>query len=206
MIIPIYDAVLLPGVQYISGLFYRLKKNMISEKENTELRQDSGIVVLVPLKERKTRKQICAEDFYPIGITAQIQKIKESEHELWLTLNTLQKVKVQSIQVADDTISADVQIIDDVRGFTKAERDELLGSIRETAGKVLGNVPGGRHMMDYLEKLDGLNKTIAFMSQFAPMTPEEKYRLSAADVLKDRGEAFHSYLKKCICKYSNLEQ
>ena len=64
MIIPVYDTVILPDVDYQLGI------SDLTDDEKSRIKIDNNRVLLMPLKESKERTSLTMEDFYGLGVEA----------------------------------------------------------------------------------------------------------------------------------------
>ena len=69
MIIPVYDMVILPDVDYHVGT------SDLSEEEKSRIKIDGNKALIVPLKEPTERTAITADSLYPMGVLADIVEI-----------------------------------------------------------------------------------------------------------------------------------
>ncbi|HEX3031435.1 MAG TPA: LON peptidase substrate-binding domain-containing protein, partial [Bacillota bacterium] len=73
LIIPISDLVLLPGMSYV------LKLKRLSEEELANIPDNAQSIVALTLKKYKNKPEITPEDFYKVGVTLEIQEMKDQE-------------------------------------------------------------------------------------------------------------------------------
>ena len=92
MILAFYNTVLLPDVEY------RLSLEEISEAEKSRVKIDDGHVVLMPLKEAKKREELTADDFYALGVEAEVLDISEGPMGTFLHARTRGKVRSLSVE------------------------------------------------------------------------------------------------------------
>ena len=81
LIIPVYNTIILPDVQY------NLEPDILNEKEKKSV-QENDTILLLPLKEGKNRENLSVEDFYEIGLLGTVKAIRSSEEGFVLAVHT----------------------------------------------------------------------------------------------------------------------
>ena len=104
LVIPIYNTIILPDVQY------NLEPDSLTEREKSLLRVEDT-VILLPLKEEKTREELKAEDFYPIGLIGIIKGIRNNDGDFIIAVRTDVKVKTYNILDNRVVLSADYVVV-----------------------------------------------------------------------------------------------
>ena len=181
IILPMYNTVLLPDVDY------RLSVESISDAERSRIQIDEGRVVFLPLKEEKPRDEIRAEDFYPLGIAADVSQIVDGPMGTVVEARSREKVNVTGIMTASGIIEGDAEPVDEVMDVTFVAEKQLLESLKKTASELASQIRGGEYAVEYLRKIKTVSEFAAVFCQFFDMTPEEKYALLETNSFKERG-------------------
>ena len=79
------------------------------------------------LKDDKNGNELTAGDFYPIGISARVEGIDDSEN---VQIRTLERVDISDIEVADNHITATASIRGEINDISDEEESELFGKLR----------------------------------------------------------------------------
>lgn len=189
MVIPIYDTVLLPGVPYHFNL------DTINQEELNELKsEDSPEILLLPLKDKKEREEIQAEDFYEIGVRAQVLKVQENAAGIWLSVQAVERARCVFLRVLSDRVEGEFESIPEEIDVNETGRRDLVEFIKRTAGELAEFFHGAEKLAEYMNTLTEANELISFLSQFIGMSPDEKYALLETSSYKDRGSLFCSSL------------
>ena len=188
MVIAFYNTVLLPDVEY------RLSLDGITEEEKSRVKIDGGRVFLLPLKEQKEREQITADDFYSLGVAAEVLEISENPMGTFLHARTREKVRVKEITVGHPVIEAECEPVDEVMDVTFEGEKQLLDVLKKTTTELASQIRGGDYAIEYIRKLKNVNEFAAVFCQFFDMTPEEKYALLETDSFRERGVLVHEAL------------
>ncbi len=190
LVIAFYNTVLLPDVEY------RLSIDGISEEEKERIREDGGEALLLALKEQKNREDIENDDFYPLGVAAEILEVSEGPMGTFLHARTREKVRVTSISAGMPVSEAECEPVDEVMDITFAGEKELLETLKKTTTELASQIRGGDYAIEYIRKLKTVNEFAAVFCQFFDMTAEEKYALLETDSFKERGKRIHEALMR----------
>lgn len=190
LIIPIYSTVLLPDVDY------RLSVEDISDVEKSRIQIDQGKVVFMPLKTDKHRSEVTAEDFYPLGIAADVVQIAEGPLGTVVEARSREKVRMSGIRIVSGIIEGEAEPVDEIMDVTFAGEKELLEKLKATTTEVASQIRGGDYAIEYIRKLKTVNEYAASFCQFFDMTAEEKYALLETDSYKERGLLIHEALMR----------
>ena len=129
LVIPIYNTIILPEVQY------NIESETLNEREKNSLKIGDTIILL-PLKEIKTREELTADDFYPIGLTAVIKVIRNSEDDLILAARTDAKVRVHHLAANRETLNAEYEIIYDEDDIDEREQRAVFNIVLENLAQI----------------------------------------------------------------------
>ncbi len=190
MVIPFYNTVLLPDVEY------RLSLDGITEEEKSRIKIDGGAAVLLPLKEQKERLSIAAEDFFPLGVAAEVLEIGEGPMGTFLHARTREKVRVTDITIGDPIIEVATEPVDEVMDITFAAEKKLLDQFKKTSTELASMIRGGDYAIEYIRQIKTVNEFAAVFCQFFDMTVEEKYALLDTDSFRERGKRIHEALMR----------
>jgi len=188
MIIPITDTVILPNIQ-----FTFLVEHMTPE-ELKHMKEGQRSVVLLPLKQSKKREDLTPEDFYSVGVLAQMQKVENENKGYSLQMRILERVEASDIFIEPHMINGYYRKLEEVHDLSGDNQQELLAQIKNSAGELAGKFQQGAHMMKYLNEITDLNEIISVMTQFMELSISEKYALMETSSLKKRGMLFSDYL------------
>lgn len=179
MIIPISDVILLPANTY------SLILNKFTEAEKKSL-ENREYAFLLPMQNVKSRAELRAEDFYPIGVWAEVESCQEVPQGCKVTLKALKRVKLSELSVTPELITGDWSELDEIVDLSEDNRTQMLGTIKNMVGEIAAHFPQGKAFMQYMEDIGNLNELIVFQSQFMVMSNEEKYSLMETSSLKER--------------------
>ena len=182
MILPVYDTVILPDVDY------QINIPEVSEEEKSRIKIDNNRCLVVPLKEGKNRAEIKPEDFHELGVEMEVIQIGETPVGFVLQGHSRDKVRVSEITVAaDGLMEADCEPIEEIMDVTAEAEKKLMDSLKETSIEIAGHIKGGNFVVRFIRELKTLNTYASRLCPFFDMTPEEKYALLETDSFKERG-------------------
>lgn len=179
MIIPIYNTVVVPEVQY------SIIPNILREEEFSRL-ESEDYVILLPLKELRERKELVNDDFYPIGIIAEVDKLKETPEGIALRCNTKERVDILSLRITETSIDAAFHKRDDILDMSVSAQKDMLDFVKKTVSELASNFQWGEWAANYSNRLNSVNEMISIVGAYAGMSVEEKYALLETDSVKER--------------------
>ena len=90
------------------------------------MKKDDDVLFML-LKDDKAGNELTAGDFYPIGISARVEGIDDSEN---VQIRTLERVDISDIEVADNHITATASIRGEISDISDEEEAELFSKLR----------------------------------------------------------------------------
>ena len=193
LVIPIYNTIILPDVQY------NLEPDSLTDREKSTLKVEDT-VILLPLKEEKTREELRAEDFYPIGLTGVIKGIRNADGDLIMAVRTELKVKVVNLVANREVLNAEYEIIYDEADIDEREQRAVFNMVLENLAQISSYFQWGSWAMRFSEKLDNVNEVISIVGPYTDLTVEEKYAMLETDSLMER----YHLISEAMLKYRDL--
>lgn len=193
LVIPIYNTIILPDVQY------NLEPDSLTDREKSTLKAEDT-VILLPLKEEKTREELRAEDFYPIGLTGVIKGIRNTDGDLIMAVRTELKVKVVNLVANREVLNAEYEIIYDEADIDEREQRAVFNMVLENLAQISSYFQWGSWAMRFSEKLDNVNEVISIVGPYTDLTVEEKYAMLETDSLMER----YHLISEAMLKYRDL--
>ena len=193
LVIPIYNTIILPDVQY------NLEPDSLTDREKSALKVEDT-VILLPLKEEKTREELRAEDFYPIGLTGVIKGIRNADGDLIMAVRTELKVKVVNLEANREVLNAEYEIIYDEADIDEREQRAVFNMVLENLAQISSYFKWGSWAMRFSEKLDNVNEVISIVGPYTDLTVEEKYAMLETDSLMER----YHLISEAMLKYKDL--
>ena len=193
LVIPIYNTIILPDVQY------NLEPDSLTDREKSALKVEDT-VILLPLKEEKTREELRVEDFYPIGLTGVIKGIRNADGDLIMAVRTELKVKVVNLVANREVLNAEYEIIYDEADIDEREQRAVFNMVLENLAQISSYFQWGSWAMRFSEKLDNVNEVITIVGPYTDLTVEEKYAMLETDSLMER----YHLISEAMLKYRDL--
>ena len=193
LVIPIYNTIILPDVQY------NLEPDSLTDREKSTLKAEDT-VILLPLKEEKTREELRAEDFYPIGLTGVIKGIRNTDGDLIMAVRTELKIKVVNLVANREVLNAEYEIIYDEADIDEREQRAVFNMVLENLAQISSYFQWGSWAMRFSEKLDNVNEVISIVGPYTDLTVEEKYAMLETDSLMER----YHLISEAMLKYRDL--
>ncbi len=182
MIIPTYDTVILPDVDY------QLGTEDLTNEEKSRVKIDGGKALLVPIKEKtESRKKLTLESCYGLGVLADILDIRDTKMGTVVHARTREKVRILELTATEPIIEGTFEVLDEVSDITEKGEKELLEGMKKALIETTSHIQGGALAVGYIQECKSINEFGALFCQFFDMTEEEKYALLSTDSLKERG-------------------
>ncbi|HYE67200.1 MAG TPA: endopeptidase La [Anaerovoracaceae bacterium] len=191
MVIPISNTVLLPGVKSL------LRVNKLSEEQLRYLEKDSNTNIALPLKQNFSQKILKEEDFYRIGVSFRVDEVEKLEKGYQLTIKAFDRVETKTLTIiANDFILAEFDSCPDDIDMNEKSQEDMLGYVKKVTHEISEKFSGGEQYSRIIDEIKDLNSLIVYLSQFMPISNEEKYELLETQSLKERSLRFMDYILK----------
>ncbi|MBU3182409.1 endopeptidase La [Clostridium psychrophilum] len=190
MVIPVSDVVLLPGMTYT------LKLNKISKEELDNLAEDDQFSIALPLKQNFNQSLLKQEDFHSVGVSFHVNGIEKKENGYQVKIKVLDRVEIKVLNIEDNSIRVEFEIAPDIIDLTEKSQEEMLDDVRRVTREVSEKFKGSEEFMKMVDSEKNINKLMAQLTQFMPLTNEERYDLIKIQSLKERIFKFMDYLLK----------
>ena len=171
MIIPVYDMVVLPDVDYQMGTAE------FSEEEKSRIKIDGNKAIFLPLKKPVDKKDVSMDSFYHYGVLAEILEIHESKLGTRVHAQMREKIEIRDFAVVGELMEATYVIHDEISDITPKGEKELLDSMKQTLIDLAQHIQGGELAINYIRQCNSINEYAALFCQFFDMSPEQKYAL-----------------------------
>ncbi|MBU3189531.1 endopeptidase La [Clostridium bowmanii] len=190
MVIPVSDIVLLPGMAYT------LKLKNISEAELENLSKKEQFSIALPLKQNFNQSQLTREDFHSIGVSFNVSGIEKTETGYQVKIKVLDRVEIKELSMGNGFTRVEFEIAPDLIDLNATSQEEMLEYVKKITREVSENFKGSEQFMKIVENQKDLNALMGHLTQFMPLSNEEKYELIETQSLKERGLKFMDYLLK----------
>lgn len=190
IIIPIYNVTLLPGV---STMIYFAKPPKHLEDEITK---KDTLFVLAPIRRDATREDISSEDFYRYGVSFYNGQLATNEKGTFLSAKLMNRLRLEDLHQENGQWYGET-----MRDQEQADLDEqgelqILTYIKQSVKEVVSRFKNGDVYIKMMDNVQDLNTMIAYLSQFLPLSAQEKYELLESESQKKRGLYFMDLLLK----------
>jgi ATP-dependent Lon protease len=190
MVIAISDIVLLPGASSM------LSVARFSEEELRNLENEDITNIALSLKQNFNRKLLKEEDFHKVGVSFQTEEVRKTEKGYQLRIKVLERVEISEIHVENDYIHANYDVSPDNIDLNEKSKAEILGYIKTVTHEISEKFQGAEQYTKVIDEFKELNPLMVYLSQFIPISSDEKYDLLETQSLKQRSLRFMDYLLK----------
>ena len=190
IVIPISNTVLLPGATT------KFSISKLSEEQMRFLEEEKVANIALLMKQNYNLSSVTEEDFYRIGISFEIEDVQESDKGYQFKIKVLDRIEVKSLHIEDEYVYAEYELSPDIADMDEKSQADMLAYMKRITREISEKFPNGEHYVSIVDKFHDLNSLIVYLSQFLPISNEEKYELLATQSIKDRSLRFMDYLMK----------
>ncbi|MGH4051185.1 MAG: endopeptidase La [Clostridium sp.] len=189
-------AIPVSNIVLLQGMTYTLKLDNMSEEELQSLSRKDQFSIALPLKQNYNRSQLKQEDFYEIGVSFDVESIDKTDKGYQVKIKVLERVEIKSINISSAEIKVEFEVAPDLIDLTEQSQEEMLEYVKKVTREVSEKFQGSDQFMKVIDDQKDINKLIAHLTQFMPLSNSEKYVLIETQSLKDRILKFMDYLLK----------
>ncbi len=190
--VPYYNIVIVPDI-------YLYFQNNYFQKITERDAQPGEQVIFLMLKEDKSREEMQADDFYPIGITGRIEAIDKEGN---VKVITGSRVNIDTIATTGERIVVTMSERQDVVDMTPDEIEKHFEAVKTAFLNHIQKTQFGLLARNYVMQWDSLGEMTATLSFMLGNTNEEKYAILAADTTSER----ISRMEKAVYEYLEMEK
>lgn len=187
MILPIFDLVLLPGMKHT------LRLNQLSKEELTLLSDHNQQVIALPMKQIQGKKEMQPEDFHKAGVILEVMDVKNTDKGYQLQIKVKNQVEVSEIEISQNIIEGKATFVLENTDMTEKNQKEMMDYIKGISHEIAAKFSDSSSIIKVVDDIEDLNKLIGHISQFLPLSNEEKYALMETASLKERSLMFIDY-------------
>ena len=187
----------MPGHVLFKGTKNILKINKsFGEKIVPRIKQDNHYAIVLLLKEGCNLDNYREEDLYTIGSLVKIGKIDHAEMTLDIEVEVLDKVEVKNISREEDFSVGQYEIVGDIEDLDKNSQSQMLAYIKKIITEISGAFIGSDYYIQYINKIDDMDKLIGYLMQFMNISSFEKQELLEMKSKKEKSLKFLDILIK----------
>lgn len=187
--VPVFNTVLLPGVTTVIRLGehdHLLLKKLASEE----------VAVALPFKQPLGNQKLSISDFCNLGVSFLTKRVESGEKGDFLEVKILDRICVESLLKEKEGFLVDYHIDPESDDLDDKSKEEMLSYFRRTVSEICENLQNGDDYRKVVDGIQDINTMITYLSQFMPLSAEERYELLKTDSLKERCLRFMDYLLK----------
>ncbi|MCD8324123.1 MAG: endopeptidase La [Clostridiales bacterium] len=188
IVLPTYDMLLLPGVN-----FY-FKRDVIASMAERDFSEGEEVLFLIQ-KDNKQKSELSPEDFYEKGL---IGKVQNTDDEGNVSIRVVNRVELTDISMEDGRIMASAAVSPQVEDLDEEYRKQIY---RETRGKLLQMVQSfqwGVVARSFIQHWHSLPEIICAISGYMNLSPEDKYAFVDIDSQREQAEMIRNTVLEFI--------
>lgn len=177
--VPVYDYVLLPGVDQI------LRLQEPAKELATYFALGNRAAVVVPLKHNVAQNNADASEFYPVGIAITSDGVEKNDKGTFLKARLLEKVDIKSFSFQNDMVYVEYADHPTAPDITEAEQKQMLEYMKDQIREFAKKFNGVERYLSMLDNITTLNSLMTYLGNYSEITPEEKFELLKTDSLRE---------------------
>lgn len=189
-VVPVYNVLAVPdaNIYFKTETYKKMSGRAPFENEK---------VILIVCRDKKERKDLTDNDFYPIGITGTITEV---HNEGYIVVRTGGRVNLSDVTVySDHTIEINVSRRPDDNDLDPETAKKHLEDLKKSLIEFSQNFQGGNMLRAYMSQWNSIAEVAAALSPWLVNENDDKYQVLAEDSLSKRNELMEKML------YENLE-
>ena len=190
IVFPVSNTVLLPGVT--TKFFLKTPE----EVQLQFLQDENSTNIALPLKQNFGQKDLKEEDFYRMGVIFQVTDTRRTEKGIQLTVHISERIEVKEVNIESGLILAGYEIFPDNTDLDHKSQEEMLDYLKKVIREISVKFQGGEQYIRIVEEFKDLNALMVYLSQYMPISNEERYELLEIESLKERSLRFMDHLLK----------
>lgn len=187
MILPIINLVLLPGMKHT------LQLNKLTAEELQYLSDNPQQVIALPIKQLQLNHEIKPDDFHKVGFLLDVKEIKTMGTSYQLQMKVKNQVEVSDAKLTGNMIHGQVTILSDSCDMNEQNQKEMVDYIKRISHEIAAKFRDSDSITKSVDEINDLNRLMGYISQFLPLSNEEKYSLMETSSLKERSLLFIDY-------------
>lgn len=187
IVVPVFNTVLLPGVTTVIHL---------GEHDDLLLKQLEKEEAAVALPFKKPSEELEIADFYNLGVSFLTKRIESGEKGDFIEVKILDRICADFLFKEKEQFYVDYYSDSELDDLDEKSREEMLGYFRQTVSEICENLQNGDDYRKVIDGIKDINTMITYLSQFMPLSVEERYELLKTDSVKERCLRFMDLLLK----------
>lgn len=190
IIIPIYNMILLPGVS-----FYFQKEAY--ERWNISQAAEGEDVLFLLLREQKDLRQTTAEDYYPVGFSAEYVG---TDSEGLVQMKVRERVEVHDIENHEGVVTAEASASPDREELSQEERQRRFEQLKKEYLQFIQNYQWGLWVRNIVQRWSSMEEMVCSTSGYLNVSWEERYAIMETASLRERYDRMEKIIREFIAE------
>ena len=168
----------MPGHVLFKGIKSTIRiSRSLSDTIYPRIKQDDDYAIVLLLKEGSHLENYQEDDLYTIGSLVKIEKVIDSKITCDMNLEILDRVEVKNISKEQDYYIGEYDISPDTEDLDKNSQNQMLEYIKTLSAEISKGFIGSESYVEYINKINDLEKIISYLMQFINISASEKQEL-----------------------------
>ncbi len=182
MIVPVWNTMILPNVDA------QIHIKEMNEKLKDYLDNQHNTLIAVPNKNQS--------ELHSIGVLFEVVSIERTEDDYIIKMHTKDRVRILNQYQDQSVLKGTYQYYPDHVDLDEKMHEEMLGYLKQIVKDINGKFSVGNHFNSTLDSIHDINTMIMYLSQYLPLSSDEKYQFLKLDSLRERSLRFMDTLIK----------
>ena len=168
----------IPGHVLFKGIKSTIRiSRSLSDTIYPRIKQDDDYAIVLLLKDGCHLENYQEDDLYTIGSLVKIEKVIDSKITCDMNLEILDRVEVKNISKEQDYYIGEYDINPDTEDLDKNSQNQMLEYIKTLSAEISKGFIGSESYVEYINKINDLEKIISYLMQFINISASEKQEL-----------------------------
>ena len=168
----------IPGHVLFKGIKSTIRiSRSLSDTIYPRIKQDDDYAIVLLLKDGCHLENYQEDDLYTIGSLVKIEKVIDSKITCDMNLEILDRVEVKNISKEQDYYIGEYDISPDTEDLDKNSQNQMLEYIKTLSAEISKGFIGSESYVEYINKINDLEKIISYLMQFINISASEKQEL-----------------------------
>ncbi len=188
--VPVYDYVLLPGVDQV------LRLQEPSNELATYFALGNKTAVVVPTRHNIAQGKADDAEYAKVGILMESGGVEKNENGTFLKARLIEKVDILSLSFNNNMVYVEYADHPSDTDLRPEEQTQILDYMKDQIRGFAKNFRGTEQYMSMLDNIHDLNSMMSYLGNYSDISNEEKLELLQTDSLRERSLHFIDLMMK----------
>ncbi len=188
IVLPVSGVLLLPDTDAT------LRLGKIGKRQKEAFQERGRAFLAVPLQKGKGTGSLELDDFYQNGVAFTVNRVVEEEAGISLMVHITNRVELKALYEDQELLTADYLDLEEKADLDAKSSEEMLQYLKRVVHEICQNFRDGEQFSKAADSYGSIPQLMVYLSQFMPLSEEDRYALLKTDSLRERSLTFIDYL------------